>query len=158
MRFDEILLNVIKSKLPELEKLYTDISGHWEYEDMVYRFYHHSFKVFYIQGYTKKIVTALEDIDTETRKKFEDSGGNLDVFQDELNERFIEIIEAGTNKSFNRETTNSNWMNETVPLLTAFFHAKYFLEMCIHYGKQLESAPNMLPSGWAAVLTLFNCR
>lgn len=40
------LLANIKTKLPELETLLEEISSHWGYEDSIYRFYHHSFKVY----------------------------------------------------------------------------------------------------------------
>ena len=40
----------------------------------------------------------------------------------------------------------------------AFFHAHYFLEMLVKYGNELKFPPNMLPSGWAAVLYLYNLR
>ena len=42
------LLANIKTKLPELETLLEEVSSHWVYEDSVYRFYHHSFKVYLI--------------------------------------------------------------------------------------------------------------
>jgi len=32
------------------------------------------------------------------------------------------------------------------------------LDYAIKYGRELETAPRMLPSGWAAVLYLFNLR
>ena len=47
--------------LPELEKLLEESSGHWRYEDPVYRFYHQSFKVYGPQGETQKIVEALRE-------------------------------------------------------------------------------------------------
>jgi hypothetical protein len=39
-----------------------------------------------------------------------------------------------------------------------FFHARYMLEMAVGYGKDLERPPAVLPSGWAALLYLFNLR
>jgi hypothetical protein len=56
------LLANIKERLPELEALLERARGHWEYEDFVYRFYHHSFKVFGVQSMTSKIVAALREI------------------------------------------------------------------------------------------------
>jgi len=38
----------------------------------------------------------------------------------------------------------------------AFFHAKFFLEMTVKYEKELEALPTTLPSGWAALLCLYN--
>ena len=43
-------------------------------------------------------------------------------------------------------------------LIEAFLHAKFFLEMVVKYGKELEAAQNLLPSGWAAVLCLYDLR
>ena len=59
---DEELLANIKSKLPELEKLLEKINGEWNYEDGIYRFYHHSFKVFRLQDLTTEIVRTLESL------------------------------------------------------------------------------------------------
>ena len=44
------------------------------------------------------------------------------------------------------------------PIVEAFFHAKYFLEMAVRYGRTLESPPRKLPSGWAAFLYLYDLR
>jgi hypothetical protein len=49
-------------------------------------------------------------------------------------------------------------METTRPILEAYQHAKYFLEMAVKYGSQLERPPNLLPSGWAAVLHLYGLR
>lgn len=40
----------------------------------------------------------------------------------------------------------------------AFFHAKTFLALAVRYAKALDHAPRLLPSGWAAVLYLYNVR
>ena len=53
---------------------------------------------------------------------------------------------------------NDRWLAATRPIVEAFFHARYFLEMVVKYGKELKSPPAVLPSGWAAVLCLFNMR
>ena len=37
-------------------------------------------------------------------------------------------------------------------------HAKYFLEMMVRYAKELDTAPSVLPTGWAAILCLYNQR
>jgi hypothetical protein len=34
----------------------------------------------------------------------------------------------------------------------------YFTQMMIKYAKELETAPQMMPSGWAAILWLFELR
>lgn len=140
-RLDGKLLENVKTALPKLEELLKEICGHWTYEDMIYRFYHHSFKVFRVQDATRDMVNALQDLLPEKP----------------LNAQFMEIVKSGTGKSFTL-AVNQNWMPETRPMVEAFFHAKYFLEMVVKYGKELEAAPNMLPSGWATVLYLFDER
>ena len=39
----------------------------------------------------------------------------------------------------------------------AFFHARFFLEMAVRYAK-LETPPRPLPSGYAALLYLYQLR
>ncbi len=51
-----------------------------------------------------------------------------------------------------------DWGAETAPILEASFHARYFLEMAVRYGKELKRAPRLLPSEWAALLCLFDLR
>lgn len=53
---------------------------------------------------------------------------------------------------------NQEWTRHTRPFVEAFFHARFFLEMAVKYGRELESAPTTLPSGWAALLCLYGMR
>jgi len=139
-----VLLQNIKDNLPELEELLDKIQGHWYYEDAVYRYYHHSFrKVYYIQEETKKIVKALRELAPEGREL--------------INARFLEIVKDGTGKEFDRKH-NKAWRENCASILEAFFHAKYFLEMVVKYGKKYDEAPELLDSGWASVLTLYGLR
>ena len=124
-----------------MEKLLHDCSGHWGYEDPVYRFYHQSFKVYRLQAATRSIVSALQAL--APRHK--------------LNDWFLQIVTEGTGKVFDQEH-NRHWLETTRPFVEAFFHARYFLEMAVHYGKELDSPPNTLPSGWAAFLYLYQLR
>jgi len=48
--------------------------------------------------------------------------------------------------------------DQTRPILEAFWHTKYFLAIIAKYGKELQNAPQVLPSGWASVLCLFSLR
>jgi hypothetical protein len=138
----ELLAN-IKANLPDLEKLLDEVCSHWVYEDRVYRFYHQSFKVYDIQAVTKKIVDALW--------RLAPAGATM-------NPMFEEIYQAGAGgKRFEIEH-NKDWAAHTRVFLEAFFHAKYFLEMAVQYGKELDKAPEMLPSGWAGLLYFYNLR
>jgi len=53
---------------------------------------------------------------------------------------------------------NRRWLEVTRPIVEAFFHAQYFLEMAVRYGRQLKRPPRQLPSGWAAFLYLYDLR
>jgi hypothetical protein len=138
----KILLRNIKKSLPELKELLKQIKNEWNYEDYIYRFYHTSFKVYGIQSDTIKIVNALKTLAPE---------GSI------FNDDFEQILKKGTGHKFN-SNHNKNWLKHTRPLLEAFFHAKYFLEMAIKYGKNLEKAPDNLPSGWAGLLYFYGLR
>jgi len=135
------LLNNLRAQLPALEELLERCSGHWGYEDPVYRFYHQSFKVYNLQRQTLEIVAKLQALAPSVP----------------LNEWFMRIVRDGTGKIFTTED-NKNWLAATRPMLEAFFHARYFLEMALKYGRELEFPPERLPSGWAALLYLYNLR
>jgi hypothetical protein len=132
------------AKLRERQAALTDLlaqnSDHWGYEDPVYRFYHQSFKVYYLQEQTKSIVAALRDLAPDRP----------------LNPWFLHIVTLGTGHQFSAEH-NSRWTEVTRPMIEAFFHARYFLEMAVRYS-ELESPPRSLPSGYAALLYLYGLR
>lgn len=139
---DELLAN-IQARWSELAELLDDINSHWVYEDLVYRFYHQSFKVYALQAETRRIVEVLQSLAP--------SGTALSPM-------FEEIYQAGASgKQFEIEH-NQQWTVHTRVFLEAFFHAKFFLEMAVKYGKELQAAPATLPSGWAALLCLYNLR
>jgi hypothetical protein len=71
---------------------------------------------------------------------------------------FQEIYQAGASGKQFEPGHNRQWTAHTRPFLEAFFHAKFFLEMAVKYGKELADAPTMLPSGWASLLCLYNLR
>jgi hypothetical protein len=135
------VLAQLRASLPELEKLLRDCQSRWGYEDGIYRFYHQSFKVYSLQETTSAIVAALQSLAPERR----------------LNESFLAIVRDGTGKTFEREH-NRRWLEVTRPIVEAYFHAQYFLEMAVRYGKQLKHPPRQLPSGWAAFLHLYDLR
>ena len=103
------LFKNLKAKLPALEELLKTCSSHWGYEDPVYRFYHQSYKVYYLQGSTMEIIKNLQELAPERP----------------LNEWFLHIVKEGTGKKFKQED-NKDWLPVTRPIVEAFFHAKYF--------------------------------
>lgn len=124
----------------DLAKLLASVSDHWGYEDPVYRFYHQSFKVYWLQESTTRIVDALQRLLPER----------------ELNSWFLRIVREGTGKEFQPED-NSRWLDVTRPIVEAFFQARYFLEMACRYREPPET-DQPLPSGWAALLYLYSLR
>lgn len=139
---DVQLLANIKRDLTSLATLADRAKDHWAEEDLVYRFWHQSYKVYAIQDLTLRIVGALEALAPE---------------HCDLDGRFRQIIEEGTAKTFEYEH-NQRWLTETRPMLEAFWHADYMLRMAVHHGHDLDQAPNLLPSGWAALLHLYGLR
>jgi hypothetical protein len=115
------LLTGIKAHLPELEALEERVSSLWVGEDCFYRFHYQSFKVYSLQGQTLKIVAALAAILPERP----------------LQGFLPEIVAEGTGRTFSPEV-NQRWTEETRPILEAFFHAREFLRLIVHYGRELE--------------------
>jgi hypothetical protein len=140
---DNELLANIQARSSELAELLEEVNSHWVYEDLVYRFYHQSFKVYWLQDMTRRMVEALQSVAP--------SGTTLSPM-------FEEIYQAGASGKQFEMKHNQQWTSHTRVFLEAFFHAKYFLEMAVKYGKELQAAPTMLPSGWAALLCLYNLR
>ena len=134
------LLGKLRERRPTLSDLLARNSDHWSYEDPVYRFYHQSFKVYSLQEQTKSIVAALTDLAPDRP----------------LNPWFLQIVNLGTSHQFAPEH-NARWTEVTRPMLEAFFHARFFLEMAVRYSN-LESPPRPLPSGYAALLYLYGLR
>jgi hypothetical protein len=85
---DADLLRRIKSDLPVLSELLDRLSDQWSYEDPMYRFYHHSFKVLGLQDRTEEIVAALRRLQPLR----------------ELNPLFLEVVAQGTGKEFQLPT------------------------------------------------------
>jgi hypothetical protein len=140
---DNELLANIQARWSELAELLKEINSHSVYEDLVYRFYHQSFKVYWLQDQTNRIVEVLKSVAP--------SGTTFSTM-------FEEIYQDGASGKQFEMKHNQQWTAHTRVILEAFFHAKYFLEMAVKYGKELQSAPTMLPSGWAALLCLYNLR
>lgn len=136
----QALLDRIKLQLPELTSYVESVN---KLEDGVYRFYHQSFKVYGFQEVTERMVAALADLAPP--------GTALS------NKYFLKIIKDGTGKTWDL-SQNRAWLKHTRPIIEAFFHARYMLNMAVKYGHELETAPQCLPSGWAALLYLYRLR
>src|SRR6266705_5157344 len=139
-RLERLLIQGIKQYKPRLESMMQGMSGHWTYEDPVYRYYHQSFKVYEVQETTRQGVDLLKRLLPERT----------------LNSDFARIVADGTGHTFDL-SHNQNWDRHTRPILEAFFHTKFIIEMAVRYADLTES-PAVMPSGWAALLYLFNLR
>lgn len=136
------LFTRLKAELPRLEALLGEVNEHWCYEDGVYRFYHQSFKVYgRLQPQTLEMVAALRSLAPERP----------------LHPYLEEILTEGTGIEFALED-NSRWTTVTRPIVEAFLHARYFLEMAVKYGRALDAPPRSMPSGWAALLYFYGLR
>ena len=139
-RLERLLLERLKQRKAVLRELWEELNGHWGYEDGFYRFYHGSFKVYRVQSLTEKAVKFLRELLPER----------------ELNESFMAIIREGTGKEFER-AHNREWLKHTRPVLEAFAHARYMVEMALRYA-ELPEPPQPMPSGWAGLLYLYDLR
>ena len=133
------LLAGIKRDLPKLTKLLSEVD--YDYQDFTYRFYHQSFKVYWAQDSVERIVAVLRGLLPDVP----------------LNAWFTQIVTDGAVGKFQPDH-NKRWLAVTRPQLEAFFHARFFLEMVVKFGRELDEAPSWLPSGWGAVLYLYNLR
>jgi hypothetical protein len=131
----------LRAALPDLKKLLEECTNHWGYEDPVYRYYHQSFKLYRLQDVTAKIVQRLQVLAPDRQ----------------LNALFMQIVEEGTGKTF-QLADNQRWSEVTRPIVEAFFHARYFLEMAVRHGGARRRSALSLPSGWAAFLYLYDLR
>lgn len=141
LKKENILLQNLKSNFDNLNKLLNNINSEWVYHDGVYRFYHGSFKTYYLQNAINNIVSELKNL----------------LPEQELNSTFLQIVKEATAEKFKLEH-NKEWDKHTRPILEGFFHAKFFLEMAVDCAKTLEEPPNVLPINWAAFLYLYNLR
>jgi hypothetical protein len=140
LRLEVLLLERIKQHKPELDEMLKVMSDHWTYEDHFYRYYHSSFKVYRTQDTTGQAVKLLRELLPER----------------ELNLTFEDIIREGTGQEFEIEH-NADWDQRTRPMLEAFCHAKFMVEMAVRYA-ELAKPPQPMPSGWAALLYLYDLR
>jgi len=137
---EDALLRNLRSRQSELTAILEECSSHWGFEDPIYRFYHQSFKVYALQDQTSRIVRVLESLAPDRP----------------LNPWFRQIVEQGTGRSF-KQDDNADWTRITRPILEAFFHARFFLDMAVRYAT-LPEPPLPLPSGYAALLRLYGLR
>lgn len=110
-------------------------------EDPVYRFYHQSFKVYGLQHRTIRIKEALAAL----------------LLKRALEPWFLEIVTQGTGLTWTQEH-NARWTEITRPIVEAYWHSRYFLQMAVRYGGRFSTVPAPMPSGLAALLSIYQLR
>jgi hypothetical protein len=138
-----VLLENLKHNMPLLEEKLAEYSEEWPFEDPFYRAHYGSNKVYQVQNSTQDIVETLRSLSP--------------ILRQPLGDYMQKIYEQGTGKEFHA-SHNQDWIGHAMPLVTAFLHARTFLELAVKYGKELKTAPAILPSGWAAILCFYNMR
>lgn len=138
-RLERLLLERLKQEKTDLGQMLEEMSRRQRYEDHFYRYYHGSFKVYSTQNTTEKAVQLLRDLLPERK----------------LNMAFEEIIREGTGKEFGAENVDAERTPRSI--LEAFAHAKFMIEMAARYA-DLTEPPKTLPSGYAALLYLYDLR
>lgn len=137
---ERTLLRRMRDECTQLQSLLASASDHCGFEDPLYRFYHQSFKVFWLQSRTEAIVRQLASLLPDRP----------------LNPMFLDIVRDGTGRTFTI-ADNQRWRPVTGPIVEAFLHARFFLEMAVRYAA-LDAPPSPLPSGYAALLYLYQLR
>jgi hypothetical protein len=141
LRREQRLLEAITAHLPALEALARGFA--WSYEDRRYRFYSQSWKVYELQGFTTQAVDLLQQIAQEVE-------GSLHPW-------LTTMTAQGTGIQFAMEH-NQEWLTQTRPMVEAFLHATYFVEMAITRTQTMDTVQPLLPLPWAAMLTLYTQR
>jgi hypothetical protein len=134
------LIEAIRSRKDELTKTLEAHSGEWSYFDPIYRFYHQSFKIYQLQEATVAICDLLQSL----------------LPGQDLNPLFQRVVATGTGHVFEM-AHNDDWLEHTLPITTAFFHARFFLEAAVRCAR-LERVDGLLDSDLAALLYLYNLR
>jgi hypothetical protein len=135
------LLKRIKAHLPQLLELQRQMN---EAEDEgVYYYYHSDPRTYGLQYFSAQACTLFRQIASHDE-------GNLTLL-------FEVIMNEGTNRPLNLVQSRV-WIQDAAPVITAYYHAKYFLNRHVRYRRELTSSPDVLPLGWAAILCLYGLR
>jgi hypothetical protein len=91
-------------------------------------------------GYLRSVRDWWEDVPSATRRIV----AALQAIQPGkgLDESFAHLVNEGTGKTFEPDH-NARWLAEARPIVEAFFHARYFLEMAVRYAQRLSVPPRV---------------
>ena len=138
-RFRALLIQRLAGRADALRILLADIGDHY---DNVYRYYHHSHKVYRLQQMTRDIQVALEAVLPERP----------------LNEWFLAIVGEGTGHQW-EPAHNDRWLEIPRRIVEAYLHAGYFLRCAVQVAEaQYANNPMPMPSSLAALLELYRLR
>jgi hypothetical protein len=138
----DALLVRIKECIPELETLLKEMD---EAEDEgVYYYYHSDPRVYGLQHFTKRACALFRQIASHDE-------GNLTLL-------FEIVVKEGTNRKVDLIAQSRVWIQDAGPVISAFYHARYFLNQHIKFARELEQSPDTLQPGWAALLCLYGLR
>jgi hypothetical protein len=137
---EKAFMENIKNNFAELDTLLKKANS--IYIDGIYRLYHQSFKVYGLREFTLEFEAAILKLRPDDRLP--------------LNAYLAEILKDSKEIGEWKPEHNNDWLSHTRPIVEAFLHAKYLLEMLIKYANIEQT--NILPSGWAAVLYMFYLR
>ena len=150
-----VLADKIVGLSDDLNSFLSTAKDVWGSEDLVYRFWHQSFKVYALQEFTVRGVELI--------KSASPHGGPLHPF-------FEEIVAEGTGIVFEM-SHNDDWTKHTRPIVEAFWHVMHIIEMMVKHAPEETSLSrssdtpgsgfsnmHFLSSGWALVLEVFNLR
>lgn len=140
----QALLARLRQQQPQLDALHTAIgSGSVVSDDLMYRFWHQSLKVYGLQQATLDIRRQLEQAADPDR--------GLDPW-------YETIVTAGTGHRFTLDD-NSRWLDATGPIVTAYLHSAHLLRLARDAAERYETAPEgWYEPGWATLLHLYRMR
>jgi len=136
------LLDNLHRRKDDIAKLLSHVNDPWVCDDLVYRFWHHSFKAYALQEISASIAAELK---------------NLAPQGTSLHPWFTEILAAGTGEVFALEH-NKDWLRNVGPIVAAFFHTRHLLQLAHDCATSLHEPPSLLPSNWATLLELYQIR
>ena len=138
-----LLFQRIKENEDTIWNLYKKCGGHI-YEDRMYRFYHSSLKVFWLQDVIKETVELLTMLNVNDPPQFD--------------KWFVDIVAEAQAKGEFKKEYRDNFQKHARPVVEAFLHCKYFLDMLVKCIKIEEEPTEIAPSGWLALTELYNIR
>ena len=117
---EQDLLRVLQGRVNELKSVFEASSNHWGFEDPVYRFYHQSFKVYWLQECTREIVKHLQALAPHLK----------------LNSWFMNIVDQGTECLIHEGGSPSHPLGQIPPRLGIGVIVPAEVERRAQHGRQ----------------------